>query len=211
MHMLTKPQVFYDATHKQALGYQNPFYLKKAQWIKPMLYDRIVISKKHDVISMDDSEETLILEEESRSKCLQNKMTKFQKKRRFIFLQLIIPTSFKDFNNGLHNELNEVKTVFNQMEVAVEQCSEFFKINEWQAKLNAKDVSIVNLRKHVKSLKGKNVVEKDVQPNNANVIALGMFRLNLEPLAPRVLKNKDAHINYIKHTQENADILWEIV
>ncbi|GJX25970.1 hypothetical protein Tco_0232266, partial [Tanacetum coccineum] len=28
--------------------------------------------------------------------------------------------SFKDFDNGLHNELNEVKTVFNQMEAAVE-------------------------------------------------------------------------------------------
>ncbi|GJZ65171.1 hypothetical protein Tco_0621867 [Tanacetum coccineum] len=30
VHMLTKPQVFHDDTHKQALGYQNPFYLKKA-------------------------------------------------------------------------------------------------------------------------------------------------------------------------------------
>ncbi|GJU27139.1 hypothetical protein Tco_1165760 [Tanacetum coccineum] len=30
VHMLTKPQVFYDDTHKQALGYQNQFYLKKA-------------------------------------------------------------------------------------------------------------------------------------------------------------------------------------
>ncbi|GJV12184.1 hypothetical protein Tco_1353725 [Tanacetum coccineum] len=27
VHMLTKPQVFYDNIHKQALGYQNPFYL----------------------------------------------------------------------------------------------------------------------------------------------------------------------------------------
>ncbi|GJU84476.1 hypothetical protein Tco_1292022 [Tanacetum coccineum] len=48
---------------------------------------------------------------------------------------------------------------------------EFFKINEWQAKLYAKDVSIANLRKHIESLKGKNMVEKDVQSNNANVIA----------------------------------------
>ncbi|GJR41520.1 hypothetical protein Tco_1217204 [Tanacetum coccineum] len=30
--------------------------------------------------------------------------------------------SFKDFHNGLHDELNEVKIIFNQMEVAVEQC-----------------------------------------------------------------------------------------
>ncbi|GJS91179.1 hypothetical protein Tco_0773815 [Tanacetum coccineum] len=66
MHMLMKPQVFYDDTHKQAFGYQNLFYLKKAQRIKPTLYDGSVISGKHDVIYVVDEEETLILEEESR-------------------------------------------------------------------------------------------------------------------------------------------------
>ncbi|GJY91306.1 hypothetical protein Tco_0506502 [Tanacetum coccineum] len=66
--MLTKPQVFYDNAHKQALGYQNPFYLKKAQRIKPILYDGIVISDKHVVMPVINDEETLILEEESRSK-----------------------------------------------------------------------------------------------------------------------------------------------
>ncbi|GJZ87857.1 hypothetical protein Tco_0659639 [Tanacetum coccineum] len=67
VHMLTKPRAFYDNIHKQALGYQKPFYLKKAQRIKPTLYDGIVISAKH-VMPMIDDEETLILEEESRSK-----------------------------------------------------------------------------------------------------------------------------------------------
>ncbi|GJW06386.1 integrase, catalytic region, zinc finger, CCHC-type containing protein [Tanacetum coccineum] len=70
MHMLTKPQVFYDDTHKQALGYQNQFHLKKAQRIKPTLYDGSVIAKEHDVIYVIDDEETLILEEVSRSKML---------------------------------------------------------------------------------------------------------------------------------------------
>ncbi|GJS26519.1 hypothetical protein Tco_0487139 [Tanacetum coccineum] len=70
VHMLTKPQVFYDNNLKQALGFQNPFYLKKAQQIRPMLYDGSVITKETNVISIADSEETLILEEESRSKML---------------------------------------------------------------------------------------------------------------------------------------------
>ncbi|GJV16394.1 hypothetical protein Tco_1361717 [Tanacetum coccineum] len=70
VHMLTKPQVFYDNIHKQALGYQNPFYLKKAQRIKPTLYDGSVIFSKHVVMLVIDDEETLILEEESRSKIL---------------------------------------------------------------------------------------------------------------------------------------------
>ncbi|GJZ36668.1 retrovirus-related pol polyprotein from transposon TNT 1-94 [Tanacetum coccineum] len=52
----------------KALGYQNPFYLKKAQQIKPTLYDGIVIYAKHVAMHVIDDEETLILEEESRSK-----------------------------------------------------------------------------------------------------------------------------------------------
>ncbi|GJT31419.1 hypothetical protein Tco_0911694 [Tanacetum coccineum] len=64
VHMLTKPQAFYDNIHKQALSYQNSFYLKKAQRIKPTLYDGIVISAKHVAMPVIDDEETLILEEE---------------------------------------------------------------------------------------------------------------------------------------------------
>ncbi|GKF53727.1 hypothetical protein Tco_0160637, partial [Tanacetum coccineum] len=48
--------------------YQNPFHLKKAQWIQPTLYDGIVMSAKHVVVPVIDDEETLILEEESQSK-----------------------------------------------------------------------------------------------------------------------------------------------
>ncbi|GJU49037.1 retrovirus-related pol polyprotein from transposon TNT 1-94 [Tanacetum coccineum] len=82
MHMLTKPQVFYDDTHKQALCYQNPFHLKKAQRIQPTLYDGSVIAKEHVVIFVIDDEETLILEEESRSKMLdkQNDPISIEKK-----------------------------------------------------------------------------------------------------------------------------------
>ncbi|GJT18585.1 hypothetical protein Tco_0877291 [Tanacetum coccineum] len=68
VHMITKPQVFYDNNLKQALGFQNPFYLKKSQQIRPMIYDRSVIAKETNVILIDDSEETLMLEEERRSK-----------------------------------------------------------------------------------------------------------------------------------------------
>nr|GEX22993.1 retrovirus-related Pol polyprotein from transposon TNT 1-94 [Tanacetum cinerariifolium] len=67
VQMLTKPQFFYDHTTKQALGFQNPFYLKKAQQLEPKLYDGNVI-KKTSAIMIPDSEETLMLVEESHSK-----------------------------------------------------------------------------------------------------------------------------------------------
>ncbi|GJU01170.1 hypothetical protein Tco_1111508 [Tanacetum coccineum] len=82
MHMLTKPQVFYDNTHKQALGYQNPFYLKRAQQIKPILYDGNVLSKTHDVLSVVDDEETLILAEDSRLKMVEKQNDPIMKKEK---------------------------------------------------------------------------------------------------------------------------------
>ncbi|GJY23042.1 hypothetical protein Tco_0396700 [Tanacetum coccineum] len=65
--MLTKPQFFYDHTTKQALGFQIPFYLKKAQQLEPNLYDGNVIKNMGAIVI---SEETLMLAEESRSKML---------------------------------------------------------------------------------------------------------------------------------------------
>nr|GEV66006.1 hypothetical protein [Tanacetum cinerariifolium] len=69
IHMLTKPQFFYDHTTKQALGFQNPFYLKKAQQLESELYDGNVI-KNTCAIVIPDTEETLMLAEESRSKMI---------------------------------------------------------------------------------------------------------------------------------------------
>nr|GEW95361.1 hypothetical protein [Tanacetum cinerariifolium] len=52
------------ALEKQALGFQNSCYLKKAQQLKPKLYDGSVIEKS-DAIVIPDTEETLMLAEEN--------------------------------------------------------------------------------------------------------------------------------------------------
>ncbi|GJY02224.1 hypothetical protein Tco_0360376 [Tanacetum coccineum] len=64
MHMLTKPQNYYDESHKTALGYQNPLCLHQAQWLQPVLYNGKVLIDKHNPVSVCDTEETLILAEE---------------------------------------------------------------------------------------------------------------------------------------------------
>ncbi|GJS41162.1 retrovirus-related pol polyprotein from transposon TNT 1-94 [Tanacetum coccineum] len=69
VHMLTKPKFFYDHSTKQALGFQNPFYLKKAQQLEPKLYDGNVIKNTYSIVIFD-SEETLMLAEESHLKML---------------------------------------------------------------------------------------------------------------------------------------------
>ncbi|GJX18236.1 hypothetical protein Tco_0219068 [Tanacetum coccineum] len=70
MHMLTKPQAFYDESHKTTLAYQNPFYLSQARRKVPALYDGHTIVKTHVALFVTDTEETLELAEESRLKML---------------------------------------------------------------------------------------------------------------------------------------------
>ncbi|GJY48422.1 retrovirus-related pol polyprotein from transposon TNT 1-94 [Tanacetum coccineum] len=70
---------FYDEAHKTALGYQNPLYLRQAQRKQPVLYNAKTLVEKHDLISVCDSEETLILAEESRLK-LKEKQTEINAK-----------------------------------------------------------------------------------------------------------------------------------
>ncbi|GJV96587.1 hypothetical protein Tco_1548164, partial [Tanacetum coccineum] len=68
---------------------------------------------------------------------------------------------------------------------------EFFKINEWQAKLNAKDVSIAKLKKHIESLKGKNVVEKDLRMSHR--------------IRPRLLLQEFKHARAVRPLDSDLD------
>ncbi|GJW46198.1 hypothetical protein Tco_0077844 [Tanacetum coccineum] len=76
--MLTKPQFFYDHTTKQALGFQNPLYLQKAQQSKPKLYVGDIIVQTNPIV-IPDSEETLALAEELSSKMLIKKHKEIDK------------------------------------------------------------------------------------------------------------------------------------
>ncbi|GJT61448.1 retrovirus-related pol polyprotein from transposon TNT 1-94 [Tanacetum coccineum] len=169
MHMLTKPQVFYDDTHKQALGYQNPFYLKKAQRIQSTLHDGSVISKERVVISMIDDEETLILEEESRSKMLdkQNDPISIEKKIKISLIDYLNLNKIKeDFQKSFvtqkelsaeqdfwlkHSSLFKTP-VTSHTPIRIEAPSELPKSQE-------KDTDIRKLKEIIKSLSGKDSVK----------------------------------------------------
>ncbi|GKC89162.1 hypothetical protein Tco_1149811 [Tanacetum coccineum] len=57
----------------------------------------------------------------------------------------------------------------------------------------------------------KEIVDIAAQIPSASTIVPGMFKLDLEPLAPRLLQNRKIHIEYLKYTQEQVDILQRIV
>nr|GEV69444.1 hypothetical protein [Tanacetum cinerariifolium] len=173
VHMLTKPQSFYDNVHKQALGYQNPFYLKKAQRMKPTLYDGIVISEKHVAMPVIDNEETLILEEDIRSK-----MSKKAKHPEVFAMKI----SHKPIDYEKLNRLTDDfgKRFTSQQELSAEQAfwlhisnpiiesslpsvrvevpSELPK-NDLKAQLKDKDTTIRKLKDIIKSLRKNNKEE----------------------------------------------------
>ncbi|GJT48023.1 hypothetical protein Tco_0974180 [Tanacetum coccineum] len=64
VHMLTKPQFFYDHTTKQALGFQNHFYLKKAQQLEPKLYDGNVIKNTSAIVIAEESRSKMLLKQQ---------------------------------------------------------------------------------------------------------------------------------------------------
>ncbi|GJR54837.1 hypothetical protein Tco_1405358 [Tanacetum coccineum] len=140
VHMLTKPQFFYDHTTKQALGFQNPFYLKKAQQLEPKLYDGNVI-KNTSAIVIPDSEETLMLAEESHSKML-------LKQKDPMMLEKKVNTTPVDYANSM----NSPKPTLSSRPIKVEVPKELPK------------VSIVNtsLKKLKYHLAGFDVVFKEI-------------------------------------------------
>ncbi|GJV90967.1 hypothetical protein Tco_1538780 [Tanacetum coccineum] len=69
VHMMTKSKICYDHSTKQAIGFEKPLYLKKAREPIANLYTGNTILKM-DTIVIPDSDETLMLCEESRSKLL---------------------------------------------------------------------------------------------------------------------------------------------
>ncbi|GKB32128.1 retrovirus-related pol polyprotein from transposon TNT 1-94, partial [Tanacetum coccineum] len=77
--------------------------------------------------------------------------------------------------------------------------------------LKGKDMTISNLKMHIANLKGKAVADCSETINCSRVNALGMYKLDLEPLSPKLRKNREAHVDYLKKATEHANTLCNIV
>nr|GEU28836.1 integrase, catalytic region, zinc finger, CCHC-type, peptidase aspartic, catalytic [Tanacetum cinerariifolium]GEU94057.1 integrase, catalytic region, zinc finger, CCHC-type, peptidase aspartic, catalytic [Tanacetum cinerariifolium] len=82
---------------------------------------------------------------------------------------------------------------------------EIFDLN---ASLQEKVLVITTLKDALRKLKGKALADDAITTHS---IAPRMLNVDVEPLNPRLLNNRPAHSDYLKHTQEEAVILREIV
>nr|GEV65263.1 integrase, catalytic region, zinc finger, CCHC-type, peptidase aspartic, catalytic [Tanacetum cinerariifolium] len=110
MHMLTKPQAFYDESHKTTLGYQNPFYLSRAQRKVPTLYDGHAIFKSHDALFVTDTEETLELAEGKLLKHKNNRLMELLISQDLVHtavISLVAINDYKTMQQSFMDEYNE--------------------------------------------------------------------------------------------------------
>ncbi|GJZ87404.1 hypothetical protein Tco_0659014 [Tanacetum coccineum] len=212
VHMLTKPQAFYDNTHKQALGYQNPFYLKKAQRIKPTLYDGVVMSNTHVDMPVIDDEETLILEEESRSKMsekvkdleviakkISHKPIDYEKLNILTddFGKMEVPKELPKVSL-VNASLKKLKFHLTQFDTVVKKRTTPNALEE--ARLQDKDTIICKLKDTIKSLR-KNTKEEIM---NHDKYELEPINEELENSVAKLLSENECLCNEINHVKQDT-------
>ncbi|GJS41161.1 retrovirus-related pol polyprotein from transposon TNT 1-94 [Tanacetum coccineum] len=82
------------------------------------------------------------------------------------------------------------------------------EISDLNANLQEKGLIITALKNDLRKLKGKALVDNAV---TKHTIDPAMIKVDMEPIAPKLLNNRIAHSDYLRHTQEQAAILREVV
>nr|GFC82904.1 hypothetical protein [Tanacetum cinerariifolium] len=98
-----------------------------------------------------------------------------------------------EINNQLNTEIFQRDTVSSSE--SAPNFAKLFEINELKTQGQEKDTVILKLKEKLRSLNG------DVRERKVDV----------SPLVPKLRKNRTAHTDYIRHTQEEAATLREIV
>ncbi|GJX28825.1 retrovirus-related pol polyprotein from transposon TNT 1-94 [Tanacetum coccineum] len=225
VHMLTKPQFFYDHTTKQALGFQNPFYLKKAQQLEPKLYDEPTLSISPTNVEVPKELPKVSMVNMSLNK-LKHHLANFDvdKVNKDIEETETINIELDHRVSKLIAENEHLKQTYKQLYDSIkparirskEQCEDLInqvnlksvEISNLNARLQEKVLVIIALKDDLRKFKGKALVNNDV---TKHTIDPEMLKIDLEYLNPRLLNNRSAHSDYLKHTQEEAAILREIV
>ncbi|GJU83778.1 retrovirus-related pol polyprotein from transposon TNT 1-94 [Tanacetum coccineum] len=104
-------------------------------------------------------------------------------------------------------ELNELKAQSQEKDTVIRKLKERIKsLNMNEDK--EKGLVITSLKDEIRKLKGKDLADNIV---TKHTIALEMLKFDVETIAPKLLNNRTAHSDYLRHTQEQDVILREVV
>nr|GEU32286.1 vacuolar protein sorting-associated protein 41 homolog [Tanacetum cinerariifolium] len=118
-----------------------------------------------------------------------------------------------EVDSQLHQENFQMdNSVSNQSALSF---NHYLELNEFKSQSQEKDTVISKLKERIKSLSGnKNIdkVKKDIEEiETINIELAQMPKIDVEPLALKLLNNSTVHSDYLRHTQEQAVILKEVV
>ncbi|GJZ53734.1 hypothetical protein Tco_0608619 [Tanacetum coccineum] len=82
------------------------------------------------------------------------------------------------------------------------------EISDLNARLQEKVLVITALKNDLRKLKGKDLADNAV---TKHTIDPEMLQIDMEPITPKLLNKMTAHSAYIKHTQEEATVLRDLV
>ncbi|GJV43072.1 reverse transcriptase domain-containing protein [Tanacetum coccineum] len=82
------------------------------------------------------------------------------------------------------------------------------EISDLNVSLQEQGLVITAFKDELRKLKGKGLADNAI---TKHTIALEILKIDVQPIAPRLLNNRTAHFEYLRHTQEEAAILREIV
>ncbi|GJS17734.1 retrovirus-related pol polyprotein from transposon TNT 1-94 [Tanacetum coccineum] len=97
-----------------------------------------------------------------------------------------------------------------------EQCDELInqvnqksvEISNLYAKLQEQGLIVTTLKNDLRKLKGKALVDNAI---TKHTIDPKILKIDMEPIAPRLLNDRTAYSDYLRHTQEQDAILREVV
>nr|GEX25612.1 hypothetical protein [Tanacetum cinerariifolium] len=106
-------------------------------------------------------------------------------------------------------ELNILKAQSQKKDMVISKLKERIKsLSGTKNTDKEKDFVITALKNDLRKLKGKTIVDDAV---TSHTITPEMLKVDVEPLALKLLNNRTAHSDYLRHTQEQVAILREIV
>ncbi|GJU91077.1 integrase, catalytic region, zinc finger, CCHC-type containing protein [Tanacetum coccineum] len=211
--------VFYQM--EQAVEQHRNFSKGKLCLIKVFKFDKLF--ELNEIVSQVPEKDTVIKKLKERIKSLSGKMDKDKIKEDFERLK----TYYIELDHRVTKLIAEnehLKQTYKQLYDSIkparirskEQCDDLInqvniksaEIFDLNASLQEKALAITALKDELRKLKGKALVDNNVSNHPSDP---ELHQVNVEPITPKLLNKMTAHSAYIKHSQEEAAVLRDLV
>ncbi|GJS51344.1 retrovirus-related pol polyprotein from transposon TNT 1-94 [Tanacetum coccineum] len=111
------------------------------------------------------------------------------------------------------NALHDLNELFRAENVKVKQHYKelYDSIKIMSAKTTDQNNSLLSEIENLKAQLKDNSKCATIPDNKPKVLAPGRYPIDVEPIPPKLKKNREVHLHYIKHLKENVETLCEIV